>query len=196
MITEVVMGGRLAIQTTADACISKEEAARQAEMEACAAYDAKIKSAEGCASSSISQEDNSEASSEASTCNLKVEGGDLSQCRAGSCGEGMCDNDAWAASIGEQFQSLSPLSFQLKSISEVIKEFDQSPHTLKLIEVLDAKIQQKWEAAARTATNAQIDDSACEQKTTQVNGCLSNPLDSFVVAVIFFAFVWQSRHHV
>merc|ERR1712232_715994 len=107
-------------------------------------------------------------------------GGDLSECRAGSCGEDMCDNDAWAASIGEQFQGLAPLSFQLKSIPDMIKEFNQSPHIVRLNEVLDAKIQH-WGAAAMTATNVQIDESACDQMS-QVSGCLSNHLGSFVAA--------------
>merc|ERR1711879_1114760 len=99
IITEVTMGGRLSIQTTADACLSKAEAERQAEVEACGAYDAKVKSVEACKSGSISQGESSETSSKATSCNLKVEGGDISKCQAGTCGSSMCENDAWAESV-------------------------------------------------------------------------------------------------
>merc|ERR1712113_999500 len=124
MITEVTMGGRLSIQTTADACVSSAEAERQAEGKACAAYNAAVSSVEACASGSVSQGESSESSSKASTCNLKVEGGDISKCKAGSCGSGMCDNDAWVNSIGQEYQRLSPLSFQLEALPDMIRRFN------------------------------------------------------------------------
>jgi len=168
MITEVTMGGRLSIQTTADACISSAEAERQAEVEACAAYNAAVSSVEACASGSISQGESSESSSKGSTCNLKVEGGDFSKCQAGKCGSGMCDNNAWANTVGQEYQRLSPLSFQLQALPDLIRQFntDGAAHMTKWADKLEEKIKAKWEAAAQAATNVQVDESKCENSAT------------------------------
>merc|ERR1711874_410200 len=157
LIIEVTMGGRLSIQTTADACMSKAVAEQQAEAEVFGAYTA----IEACASASISQGDSSETNSKASSCALKVEGGDIQKCLAGTCGRHMCDHDAWVNSMGQQFQWLSPLSFQLAPLPELLREdslFQKSNFT----DVLEQKIIARWEAAAQAATNVQLDDSTCE----------------------------------
>merc|ERR1712083_311217 len=107
--------------------------------------------------------DSSETSSKASTCSLKVEGGDVSKCKAGTCADDMCDNDAWANSIAEKYQALSPLSFKLKSTADVVDAFTQGkPHMVKFVDFINKKIKAKWEAAVTASSNVELDTSQCE----------------------------------
>merc|ERR1712007_2730 len=193
MITEVTMGGRLSIQTTADACVSKAEAERQAEVEACGAYDAKVKSVEVCKSGSISQGESSETSSKATSCNLKVEGGDISKCQAGTCGSSMCENDAWVESVGEEYQRLSPLSFQLQAIPDVVRQFNVNgdAHMTKWADYLEQKIKARWEAAAQAATNVQVDDSQCAGSQA-LSGGAGVHLAELVGMIVLSAFALSS----
>merc|ERR1712019_84013 len=101
-------------------------------------------------------------------------------------------NDAWAASVGEQYQRLSPLSFKLRPISDVIKKFGlEDEHFKKFVDVLDAKIKEKWEAATDAAVNVQVDQSTCGDDgfvSGLVSGCSIIHLSGFVAALIVLAF--------
>merc|ERR1711920_1012488 len=160
------------------------------EVEACAAYNAAVSSVEACASGSVSQGESSESSSKASTCNLKVEGGDISKCQAGTCGNGMCDNDAWANSVGQEYQRLSPLSFKLESLPEMIRRFNPNgdAHITKWADSLEKKIKEKWEAAAQAATNVQIDESKCEDSGIELSAGEGIHCSTIAGMIALFAF--------
>jgi len=128
MITEVTMGARLSTETKTDACLSKTEATTAAKAEACAAYEAAM-SVSGCASASQDTASNNEKSASSASCSLKVEGGDTSFCRAGSCRGANCDNDGWAASIGKDMHQYAPISFQLTAATQIARDLQKGKDT-------------------------------------------------------------------